>query len=65
MACAHCGRPYIVTDDRTHYSVARGCYCAWLTSRALAPRVIQSPSTTPSQAEIDAYVDGVYGTAFN
>lgn len=62
MACAHCGRPYIVTDERTHYSVARGCYCAWLANRVIAPRVIQTPSPTP--AEIDAYVDGVYGAAF-
>lgn len=45
MACAHCGRPWIVFVEHGHYDVAQGCLCHWLTNRALAPRVIHQPST--------------------
>ena len=34
MACAHCGRPYIVAYDH----VSRGCYCHWHVGRVAKPK---------------------------
>lgn len=38
MACAHCRRPWIVWWDRDHFTVSRGCYCAWHVDRVEKPR---------------------------